>query len=162
MRGATPRQNDGRTADAISIHAPLAGCDLASDEPAQLWTDFNPRTPCGVRLYFDEFQYDNRNFNPRTPCGVRLSFMDYIPRKDGISIHAPLAGCDQVVIIYIKICVHFNPRTPCGVRLVTSHDVFDVAAISIHAPLAGCDAQHDGRDDAHDHFNPRTPCGVRP
>ena len=56
-------------------------------------TDFNPRTPCGVRHHqaagFDTFY----NFNPRTPCGVR-PLRHNIHYKD----------------------TDFNPRTPCGVR----------------------------------------------
>ena len=34
------------------------------------------------------------NFNPRTPCGVRLEYSIEPYYKDLISIHAPLAGCD--------------------------------------------------------------------
>ena len=33
----------------ISIHAPLAGCDMALIPITQLTQNFNPRTPCGVR-----------------------------------------------------------------------------------------------------------------
>ena len=79
-----------------------------------------------------------------------------------ISIHAPLAGCDDVYARYFRTnfdfqsthplrgatfagqrCrwspCHFNPRTPCGVR------------------QAGMGA----RRWAVPNFNPRTPCGVR-
>ena len=34
----------------ISIHAPLAGCDLPGVVARGRSRDFNPRTPCGVRL----------------------------------------------------------------------------------------------------------------
>ena len=34
----------------ISIHAPLAGCDNRRIGRAKRRSDFNPRTPCGVRL----------------------------------------------------------------------------------------------------------------
>ena len=58
---------------------------------------------------------------------------------DGISIHAPLAGCD-------------TPSKPTQKRL----------QISIHAPLAGCDHEQHGRTQTcAQNFNPRTPCGVR-
>ena len=33
----------------ISIHAPLAGCDLGDTADFIKKIDFNPRTPCGVR-----------------------------------------------------------------------------------------------------------------
>ena len=35
----------------ISIHAPRVGCDLASIQVSSSTIYFNPRTPCGVRLY---------------------------------------------------------------------------------------------------------------
>ena len=103
----------------------------------------------------------NTYFNPRTPCGVRLP--DEIPPwlYAEISIHAPHAGCDKLLICAGRefsvfqsthpmrgategnetlLCNHayFNPRTPCGVR----------------QPASGW--QPADRD-----FNPRTPCGVR-
>ena len=34
-----------------------------------------------------------------------------------ISIHAPLAGCDLILLALANGLVDFNPRTPCGVRL---------------------------------------------
>ena len=56
-----------------------------------------------------------------------------------ISIHAPLAGCDEIALDHLQ-----------------STDI-----ISIHAPLAGCDCASflHARDWAD--FNPRPPCGVR-
>ena len=35
------------------------------------------------------------NFNPRTPCGVRLLLKNAPAADVVISIHAPLAGCDR-------------------------------------------------------------------
>ena len=123
----------------ISIHAPLAGCDLhigpftvtiivfQSTHPLRgatickvlivmLYRYFNPRTPCGVRLIIRQCCGGLMHFNPRTPCGVRL-----------VSCASSINSSD------------FNPRTPCGVRhwpVLLQHMA---AGISIHAPLAGCD-----------------------
>ena len=146
------------------------------------------------------------NFNPRTPCGVRLAgtidhiFIMYISihaplagcdadeiaEADGctisihaplagcdilrlglrfhtkISIHAPLAGCDLSCCCFQVVAKHFNPRTPCGVRLMERRRLGFRISISIHAPLAGCDAGGCKGRSARGHFNPRTPCGVRP
>ncbi len=55
----------------ISIHAPLAGCDVSALHLAPPARNFNPRTPCGVRLYNFERVNPRSDFNPRTPCGVR-------------------------------------------------------------------------------------------
>ena len=124
---------------------------------------FNPRTPCGVRLPITSVSTSaSANFNPRTPCGVRLiffaspqkmiAFQSTHPLRGatvapaaqlhglvGISIHAPLAGCDAAV-----------------------HRNLLPLAISIHAPLAGCDTNAARSTSvSRTHFNPRTPCGVR-
>ena len=96
-----------------SLRSATAGC-LHANHPHR---GFNPRTPCGVRLFVPimacpctMFQsthslrsatipLDSRftlshGFNPRTPCGVRR---DDPPDN--------------------KHYTSFNPRTPCGVRL---------------------------------------------
>ena len=175
-----------RTADpiAISIHAPLAGCD---------------RKPNSTLPY-------SLDFNPRTPCGVRLRAVQHREHGRAISIHAPLAGCDRRRDRNVGYRLYFNPRTPCGVRLMANElpngplpfqsthplrgatlknlHLQKVIMISIHAPLAGCDgaiasprvpsgifqSTHPLRGATQDYdltvgkfidFNPRTPCGVR-
>ena len=55
----------------ISIHAPLAGCDRASPPRPSGRKYFNPRTPCGVRRTSPSGVFCMSYFNPRTPCGVR-------------------------------------------------------------------------------------------
>ena len=51
MRGATKRREHHDVSRTISIHAPHAGCDFAYFLIRFRVFDFNPRTPCGVRLY---------------------------------------------------------------------------------------------------------------
>ena len=146
----------------ISIHAPLAGCDrhifsgcarngrFQSTHPLRGATpprsrgfpgykNFNPRTPCGVRPSHRRDNALHGYFNPRTPCGVRL-LVAYMVASYGISIHAPLAGCDCCAP-RSPYAHHadFNPRTPCGVRQNRSSKRDREDCISIHAPLAGCD-----------------------
>ena len=79
----------------------------------------------------------------------------------GISIHAPLAGCDHPYAAYSlmrDISIH-APLAGCDFTVTIFSPVFFL--ISIHAPLAGCDVGmplwHRGKRN----FNPRTPCGVR-
>ena len=79
-------------------------------------TNFNPRTPYGVRRVLDAVLRLHDDFNPRTPYGVRhksillavctVAFQSTHPvwgatqtaekyaRKLEISIHAPRMGCD--------------------------------------------------------------------
>ncbi len=102
--------------DLISIHAPLAGCDMKQYGLEQCRQNFNPRTPCGVRPI------------TRPTFGIV-----------SISIHAPLAGCDESSLtldVFWKIFQSTHPlRGATGHALVRCTD----DAISIHAPLAGCD-----------------------
>ena len=102
--------------DGISIHAPLAGCDL--------WLNFGLCINC---LF--QSTHPLRGATVQTVCAKAI---------DAISIHAPLAGCDNTCMCLRLRGDHFNPRTPCGVRL---------SAASYLSKFH--------------HFNPRTPCGVR-
>ncbi len=50
LRGATGIEAGWGIEAGISIHAPLAGCDVFWTVFTEAWRYFNPRTPCGVRL----------------------------------------------------------------------------------------------------------------
>ena len=139
VRGATRAAYGGRVFRSISIHAPRAGCDQTASVTIQGYENFNPRTPCGVRLHLRGFKQLGHK----------------------ISIHAPRAGCDIIMDQPLTPQEDFNPRTPCGVRRRSSiltmtalpfqstHPVRGAThpagpthherRISIHAPRAGCD-----------------------
>ena len=56
----------------ISIHAPREGCDVRTRSPSWWASDFNPRTPRGVRRLKSYLSLAlDGDFNPRTPRGVR-------------------------------------------------------------------------------------------
>ena len=122
MRGATRSCPPRGLRARISIHAPHAGCDPAPGLMSCCKTYFNPRTPCGVRLCGEQTHGSTMRFqsthpmrgatsalspppssppyfNPRTPCGVRRHVGGGAVNGDGISIHAPHAGCD-----YLTLC----------------------------------------------------------
>ena len=103
-----------------------------------------------------------QDFNPRTPHGVRLYYKSWEAKAPGISIHAPLTGCDYdpcrlpsgradfnprtphgvrpaLMGSIASTTCYFNPRTPHGVRLSIHPTETTVQNISIHAPLTGCD-----------------------
>ena len=78
----------------ISIHAPRVGCDL----------------PWHCRC-----SHSRKDFNPRTPCGVRLVIYGLSATRIVISIHAPRVGCDPVwgLFLYLGgISIH-APRVGC-------------------------------------------------
>ena len=122
---------------------------------------FNPRTPCGVRLFRkvkfktpEVFQsthslrsatgklsiisFHIMGFNPRTPCGVRPFNNAESETSEPVSIHALLAECDQQI--------------PGWATWLS---------VSIHALLAECDTPCPRPARRGRGFNPRTPCGVR-
>ena len=79
----------------ISIHAPLAGCDghaSVSPPSCALFQSTHPLR--GATVVSNINVHAAANFNPRTPCGVR-------PDK---------AAAEKAA------AENFNPRTPCGVR----------------------------------------------
>ena len=80
---------------------------------------------------------------------------------DRISIHAPLAGCDQQH--YVGYITHRAFQSTHPLRGATCISICGAMphSISIHAPLAGCDQLVPSSRHAVTHFNPRTPCGVR-
>ena len=51
MRGATDADLKYAKARQISIHAPHAGSDVGSASLVAETIDFNPRSPCGERLF---------------------------------------------------------------------------------------------------------------
>ena len=139
LRGATgQRICRAIGAGRISIHAPLAGCDLSAASYLSKFHHFNPRTPCGVRHAYRRCGQGRRHFNPRTPCGVRRAEGQATFYTAAFQSTHPLLGATQA------------KRQRAGHR-----------PISIHAPLAGCDGTGGKATRAQGDFNPRTPCGVR-
>ena len=139
LRGATRAAQQGSGKKQISIHAPLAGCDLFPFTLLFVPGNFNPRTPCGVRRGKTQMGLEAVAFQSTHPLrGATFAFCSFLYCL-GISIHAPLAGCD-IIAPYVS---------------AYGDD------ISIHAPLAGCDDPLQRYVLFVSYFNPRTPCGVR-
>ena len=146
----------------ISIHAPLAGCDTLVRAARRGAGNFNPRTPCGVRQKHRTIvRQEECEFQSTHPLRGATKALENHQKGEIISIHAPLAGCDPLRIMLRTRPSNFNPRTPCGVRLIdwrsspslflfqSTHPLRGATCcrecylraknISIHAPLAGCD-----------------------
>ena len=168
----------------ISIHAPLAGCDSPPvTRLPQRVSNFNPRTPCGVRrTQTCKWATCPTNFNPRTPCGVRRGRATGSASRPTFQSTHPLRGATSSTRSARSSDGHFNPRTPCGVRLQIRPTAAAVnfnprtpcgVRHSVHAglpssfifqsthPLRGATRNGENASDAILDFNPRTPCGVR-
>ena len=126
-----------------------------------MFGDFNPRSPCGERLFWPSMTCGPFQISIHAP----LAGSDHSsPPRSGlsaISIHAPLAGSDIDLAIFAIEEGHFNPRSPCGERrskwtthapnspfqstlplrgaTIIASTKEQCIGISIHAPLAGSD-----------------------
>ena len=78
-----------------------------------------------------------------------------------ISIHAPIVGCDYILLNLRKVDNYFNPRTHRGVRQYHYFQTPLYYLISIHAPIVGCDIVALLSSRRSLNFNPRTHRGVR-
>ena len=78
--------------------------------------NFNPRTPCGVRPVPESTSGSASLFQSTHPLRGATSRSPPPRWGSGISIHAPLAGCDHDNPPSAATPLNFNPRTPCGVR----------------------------------------------
>ena len=107
---------------AISIHAPRVGCDSVLPRSPAIDSTISIHAP---RVGCDDgpppTDTHRENFNPRTPCGVRLDRIRLNSFFYTISIHAPRVGCDCAAYAGSPQPPDFNPRTPCGVRRSPLH-----------------------------------------
>ena len=160
--GATGGQSGRNLAFSISIHAPRVGCDSPYGECLLCESYFNPRTPCGVRLWCIVWSFGFYGISihaPRVGCDLCKLFVLLVL---SISIHAPRVGCDSSIGRTHAIPNYFNPRTPCGVRPERGHNhASDLAFQSTH-PVWGATRPRSISGHIIRYFNPRTPCGVRP
>ena len=206
-RGATAHLGSALKQIGVSIHAPRAGCDAGGGRRGMQGRPFQSTHPArGATCVQIPFRAAPLCFNPRTPRGVRQTssasnpararFQSTHPARgatwerpqspwpEGVSIHAPRAGCDKsqccACLSDRQVSIHapragcdrrqaagdaprirFNPRTPRGVRRSTSTQQRSIAVVSIHAPRAGCDQCPTFLSCVPCSFNPRTPRGVR-
>ena len=123
----------------ISIHAPLAGCDLLG----------------GINRVIDAaFQ----STHPSRGATGMILFDELLAT---ISIHAPLAGCDYKGYIVTFSLMDFNPRTPRGVRQQYRRSNKGVRYFNPRTPR-GVRLSVTLLSSFLSYFNPRTPRGVRP
>ena len=161
LRGATYGVGNGNYPNAISIHAPLAGCDRLRRLRDLELVNFNPRTPCGVRLPVERPSQLSILFQSTHPLRGATWLTHTTDLLTQFQSTHPLRGATFRNIISTGYITDFNPRTPCGVRLQYLSDVLGLNLfqsthplrgatsqlnwqwqsymISIHAPLAGCD-----------------------
>ena len=103
-----------------------------------------------------------RYFNPRAPCGARLTRAPEGELASRISIHAPLAGRDQIGKWVQKASYEFQSTRP--LRGATPAQRLSSSCTSNFNPRAPCGARPRPASvslRASSDFNPRAPCGAR-
>ena len=100
-----------------------------------LWQNFNPRLPCGRRL----FKATLSSFCLKSPPPMRGG--DKLPVKHILQPKNPRLPCGRRLKLLRehRFYRYFNPRLPCGRRPVTAM-----------------------MENSHGLINPRLPCGRRP
>ena len=163
MRGATVGDQVRPQSELISIHAPLAGCDIDDLIPYANNAKFQSTHPSrgATRAIWIPHSW-RKYFNPRAPCGARQRQHDALLRQPLISIHAPRAGRDWSS--GDKGCRHgISIHAPRAGRDILIEVDGKTVVISIHAPHAGRDRKsYPCRMGGSTYFNPRAPCGARP
>ena len=99
---------------------------------------FNPRAPCGARLFISNFAVFHVYFNPRAPCGARPD------------CHRPQ-----------RLRMHFNPRAPCGARPAFRSLSIRSCSFQSTRPVWGATIVRRFVTLVDFNFNPRAPCGAR-
>ena len=145
----------------VSTHAPLAGSDPRTFRCRSRQACFNPRSPCGERLFgflllvcLDEFQ-------PTLPLRGATPWRWHRKSSARVSTHAPLAGSDASTRARSGAVRCFNPRSPCGERHEAVKPAMSISWFQPTLPLRGATAALTSFFVADVRFNPRSPCGER-
>ena len=138
--GATSNPRASAFFIAISIHAPRVGRDYVVSAGRRQTGDFNPRAPCGARLWlrlrlWEQHLFQSTrpvwgattrlmriscrtfNFNPRAPCGARLRQGRARSTLRQFQSTRPVWGATVIPADRAQNPINFNPRAPCGARL---------------------------------------------
>ena len=177
----------GWTRQCISFQStrPVWGataCDIFYRTAGQ---DFNPRAPCGARLWAgvsNQIRRDisihaprvgrdvlccsgvchpNLHFNPRAPCGARPRTVDRSPAPRYFNPRAP-CGARRLLCSRAIPPRHFNPRAPCGARRAVALNAVWSSIFQSTRPVWGATIHKIRLSSFSAYFNPRAPCGARP
>ena len=136
------RQNGkkyGNTRRPFQSTRPLRGATLPRSPQLPSRHHFNPRAPCGARLSHDIFSDRSALFQSTRPLRGATENGRELVAEVQISIHAPLAGRDQVVFLFFLHPPLFQSTRPLRGATMQHGTRHFCSPISIHAPLAGRD-----------------------
>ena len=102
-------------------------------------SDFNPRTPHGVRLNSVKFICPSHPFQSTHPTRGATRPKGFHHTGNSISIHAPHTGCDSDSVTEAAHGIRFQSTHPTRGATRTRGQFHRADIISIHAPHTGCD-----------------------
>ena len=145
----------------ISTHAPHAGCDESSDSQYALSTDFNSRTPCGVRPAIQSHIFCTSSFqltHPMRGATLRYIFSTYSPT---FQLTHPMRGAtdSEIGAVYRRLISTHAPHAGCDVLEAVS--VVMSWGFQLTHPMRGATKLVEVACELIVNFNSRTPCGVR-
>ena len=170
----------------ISIHAPREGCDvewmalgllvlrfqsthpargatLVSTTPTPWASNFNPRTPRGVRLAIIEAAAARERFQSTHPARGATNSKAFWASRKVISIHAPREGCDASHRLAPHRSAPFQSTHPArGATLSRDPGLTIAPGFQSTHPARGATRGTNLAATIRSNFNPRTPRGVRP
>ena len=131
----------GHSADfAISIHAPLAGCDSPFWIAKKLQSKFQSTHPLRGATRRLKNEVGKSHISLHAPLAGCDNASRNLRKPIEISIHAPLAGCDAAGWGQADTASKFQSTHPLrGATQAAALIPLRRPKISIHAPLAGCD-----------------------
>ena len=104
--------HEKRTEENISIHAPRAGSDQIYFSLPLRKLNFNPRSPCGERLFCILFVLCIISFQSTLPVRGATAKKYARGQQHIISIHAPRAGSDSKAAGVIAVPGIFQSTLP--------------------------------------------------
>ena len=124
-------------------------------------SSFNPRTPRGVRLFSCFCRAGKYKFQSTHPSRGATAYSLCRPYIYGVSIHAPLAGCDRLADLRATVGSMFQSTHPSrgATHYPPALGCFDSFQSTHPSRGATCENPHHIRHTWC--FNPRTPRGVR-
>ena len=138
LRGATLRTLQWCPQTEISIHAPARGATaiVVFLLPTVTFQSTHPMR--GATPVSSSPPVSSSDFNPRTPCGVRHAMMTYATFIALFQSTHPMRGATILTALFLPMKKFQSPHTLRGATAATVASCA-VRDISIHAPLTGCD-----------------------
>ena len=128
----------------ISTHAPLAGRDGHYSRDGGIDNIFQPTRPlrgatasCACVMCIPHY------FNPRAPCGARLYPNVDVLQQLRFQPTRPLRGATNYTVLHADHMTNFNPRAPCGARLYSTRRTFGASVFQPTRPLRGATSMTD-------------------